>query len=264
MWSRIPFAAAGLVALAGLLPPPAPAQDPKADAKVAIPADVIPSTFRMFMVTDDRFEPLKDAEGKPLVGSDGKPVPNPKNRQGKIHCLVCENGLAPMVVAFVRANPDNLKADSGVKRLAKGLDAMIPNYRGDKLGGFVAFLNLEGGTKVVTVKTKKADGTEVEEKVEVDLEYPDTDHLKRDAAREAVLGLAGALNVPNVPFGLAPSKSKALTAWGVTDAEVTVFVYYRMRKVGPGWTFAKDADLTQEKVDEILKTVRDTITDTKK
>lgn len=256
MWSRIPFAAAGLVALAGLLPPPAPAQDPK----VAIPADVIPSPFRMFMVTDDRFEPLKDAENKTLVGPDGKPVPNPKNRKDKIHCLVCENGLAPMVVAFVRANPKGLGADSGVGRLAKGLNALIPDYRGDKLGGFVAFLNLEGGTKVVTVKTKRPDGTEGEEKVEVDLEYPDTDYLKRDEAVNEVRKLAEALGVPNVPFGLAPSKSKALTAWGVKDADVTVFFYYRMRKVGPGWTFAKDADLTQEKVDEILKTVKDTIT----
>jgi len=260
MWTRTPFAALGLVALAGLLDSAATAQDPKAEPKLAIPADVIPSAFRMFMVTDDRFEPVKDAEGKPLIGPDGKPVPNPKSRKGKVHCLVCENGLAPMVVAFVRSNPDDIKADSGVGRLAKGLDAMIPNYRGDKLGGFVAFLRTEGGTKVVTVKTKKPDGTEVEEKVEADLEYPDEDDKKRDAERDKIAGLAGTLNVPNVPFGLAAAKSKALAAWGVKDADVTVYVYYRMRRVGPGWTFASDKDLTPEKAAEILKTVEATIT----
>lgn len=260
MRTRIPFAAAGLVALAGLLP----AQEPKAEPKADIPADVIPSSFRMFLVTDFRFPPLKDIEGKPILGPDKEPLQDPKNRQGKIHCLVCENGLAPMVVAFVRSDPEMLGVDSGVGRLARGLNAMIPKYRADKLSGFVAFLRLEGGTKVVTVKTKRADGSEVEDKVEVDLEYPDEDgltpesKLKRETYKEDVTRLEKGLAVPYVPFGLAANKSKALTAWGVGDDDVTVYVYYRMRKVGT-WKFPKDADLTPEKVAEILKTIETTI-----
>jgi hypothetical protein len=239
--------AAGLI---GLLRLSAPAQEPKG----ALPPDVVPSTFRMFLVTDGRFEPLKDEEGMFLKGPDGKPIPSPKNRQGKVHCLVCENGLAPMLVAFVRTDPGSLGADSGVAKLAKGLNTLIPKYRSDKLSGFFAFLALEGGTKVVTVKTKQADGTELEQKVEQDKEYPDDE--KRAVYVNDIQKFAEALMVPNVPFGLAPTTSKAVTEWGIkpTD-EVTVILYHRLRRVGQPWTFAKAADLTDDKVNEILKAV---------
>src|SRR6188474_2237048 len=87
---RVLILAAGLAALAGLTAGAQP-------SKLAIPADVIPSTFRAFLVTDTRFPPIKEGEGK-----DAKQRPNPLNRAGKIHCLVCENGLAPVVAVFVR------------------------------------------------------------------------------------------------------------------------------------------------------------------
>ena len=83
---RIVLAILGLVGLGGLA---VLAQDPK------LPADVIPAPFRAFLVTDGAFPPVKKPEGKEM--------PNPRNRQGKIHCLVCENGLAPVVAIFVRA-----------------------------------------------------------------------------------------------------------------------------------------------------------------
>ena len=55
-------AAAGLFAVLGLA---ASAQDPKEQPKeqpkVVLPPDVIPSPFRMYLATDRRFEPLKDA-----------------------------------------------------------------------------------------------------------------------------------------------------------------------------------------------------------
>ena len=64
---------------------------------------------------------------------------------------------------------------------------------------------------------------------------------------------SNALNVPYVPFGLAADKSKALSEWGIKDTdEVTVIVYNRMRRVGKPWTFEKSADVTDEKVTEIL------------
>ena len=152
------FAAA--IALCGLA---APAQEPK----VEFPPDVVPSTFRMFMVTDKRFEPLKDAEGKFLKGPDGKDVQNPKNRAGKIHCLVCEYGLNPTVAVFVRADAKTLGGpEAGVGKLVKQIDALVPKHRSDKLGAFVAFLRLDfdgkPGTKVVVIKTKRPDGTEAE------------------------------------------------------------------------------------------------------
>jgi hypothetical protein len=245
--------AAGLFGLVCL---GAVAQDPK------LPADVVPSTFRAFLVTDSRFPALRDADGKVLKGPDGKDVPDPRNRQGKIHCLVCENGLTPVVAVFVRSDLDALNPSGGVAKLAKSLNALIPKYRADKLAGFVMFLRLQGGTKVVTVKTKQADGSEAETKVEQDLEFPDDEN--RDAYVGKIQKFASALDVPNVPFGLAAEKSKALAAWGVRDTdEVTVVVYNRMRVVGQPWRFAKDTDLTPAKIDEILKSAESAITNKK-
>ena len=253
MRTRKLFAAPGLAALlVALCCLAGRAQEPKAQ----LPADVVPSTYRMFMVTDKRFEPLKDDEGKPVIGADGKPVQNPKNRTGKIHCLVCEYGLNPTVAVFVRADAKAVGPDGGVGKLVKQVNAMVPKHRAEKLGAFVAFLRLDfegkAGTKVVTVKTKRPDGTEAENKVETDQEYPDDE--KRDAYAKDIADFEAALAVPNVPFGLAPEKSKANAAWKIGDAdEVTVIFYQRMRIVGQPWRFAKAADLTDAKVAEIVK-----------
>jgi len=242
MRMRVLLPAAGLVALAGLA---APAQNPK--DKAALPADVVPATFRAFLVTDGRFPPVKTA--------DGKDEPDPRNRTGKIHCLVCEYGLAPVVAVFVRADAKTLGQDSGVAKLTKNLNDLIPKFRADKLAGFVAFLRLEGGEKAI--KLTAADGTETT--LTVDQEYPDDE--KRDVYAEDIRKFANAVAAPNVPFGLAPEKSKAIAAWGVKDTdEVTVVVYYRMRMVGKPWGFAKAADLTDAKIDEILKAAEGAIT----
>ncbi|HSQ58522.1 MAG TPA: hypothetical protein VLM40_22570 [Gemmata sp.] len=239
-----------------------PAQEPKVD----LPKDVVPSTFRMFVVTDNRFEPLKDDEGKPLVGPDGKSVPNPKNRTGKIHCLVCEYGLNPTVAMFVRPDVAALGgADGGVGKLIKQVNALIPKYRADKLGAFAAFLRLDfdgkPGTKIVTVKVKQANGTEIEQKVEEYKEYPDEDDQKRDKYAESIRNFEKDLSVPNVPFGLAPEKSKTISEWKIADTdEVTVILYHRMRIIGQPWRFAKAADVTDAKIAEIIKATEAEIT----
>jgi hypothetical protein len=260
---RTLFVAFGLAAAIALSSPAAPADDAKkVEPKFDLPADVLPSTFRMFLVTDKRFEPLKDADGKLLKGPDGKDLPSPKNREGKIHCLVCEYGLNPVVAIFVRADAAMVGPADGVGKLIKGVDALIPKYRADKLASFVAFLRLQGGTKTVVVKTKNAAGVEVEEKVEQDLEYPDDE--KRAVYVNEITKVANGLNAPNVPMGLAAETSKAVTAWkiGAKD-EVTVIVYYRMRIIGQPWRFQQIKDLTDEKVAEILKVTEKAITDVK-
>lgn len=247
---RRSFLPAGLL-LAGLV---AVAQDPAPRP----PADMIPATFRMFIVIDRRFEPLKDDQGQFLKGPDGKEVPNPFNREGKIHCLVCEYGLNPTLAIFVRAAAKQVGPADGLGKLIKGLNALIPRYRADKLGGFVAFLNLEGGPKTVTLRRKQADGSEVEEKVEQDREYPDDE--KRDVYANEIRDAANGLDVRYVPFGLAPDKSRSVAAWDIKDdSAVTVVFYNRMRILGR-WQFASLADLTDEKRDEILKAVEVSIT----
>lgn len=239
---RVLFAT-GLAGLLCLLSVASRAQEPKAK----LPPDVVPATFRAFLVTDGRFTAVKTP--------DGKEQTDPRNRTGKIHCLVCENGLAPVIAIFVRADPTTLGRDKGVAELVTRANAMIanPKYRANKLAAFVMFLRLESGTKTVTVKTMQ-DGGEVETKVKQDLEYPDDENRDEQAAK--VRDFAVALNTPYVPFGLAAEKSKALTEWGIKDTdEVTVVVYYRLRKVAAPWTFRSAMDLTDEKINEILKTV---------
>src|SRR5262249_42037633 len=162
-----------------------------------------------------------------------------------------EYGLNPVVAIFVRPDAKMLGPESDVAKLVKGLNALIPKNRSDKLAGFVAFLNVEGGTKGVTIKTKRADGTEAEEKIEQDKEYPDDE--KRDVYASEIRDYEKALAVPNVPFGLAPTKSKTIAAWDIKDDDVTVVVYYHMRRFGDVWRFKSFKDLTDEKVAEILK-----------
>jgi hypothetical protein len=229
-------AAAGLAAFA-------PAQEPKS----SLPADVVPATFRAFLVSDGRFPP---------VNEDGKTMPDPRDRTGKIHCLVCEYGLAPVVAVFVRAEAKAIGAEKGVARLVKSLNAMIPKFRSDKLAGFVMFLNLDGGKK--TIKIPGAEGG-TDTSLTVDKEYPDD--VNRDAYAAAIRDLDKALNAPYVPFGLAATKSDAAAAWKIGEKDdVTVIIYHRMRVVGKPWSFARLDDLTDARVDEILKAAEAAIT----
>jgi hypothetical protein len=244
---RALFLAAGVAALAGLT---VEAQQPKS----AFPPDVIPSTFRAFLVTDSRFPPIKTGEGKNV-----QERPNPLNRAGKIHCLVCENGLAPVVAVFVRPEAKAFGAESGLAKLAKGVNGLIPKYRADKLASFVMFLNLDGGKKAIKIPGAEG-GTDTS--LTVDQEYPDDE--KRDTYTAEIREFANAVNTPNVPYGLAANKSDALTAWKIGEKDdITVVLYYRMRVVGQPWRFAKASDLTDEKVAEILKATENAITNRK-
>jgi hypothetical protein len=248
------LSAAGLAGLMSSFCLTAPAQD---DAKTKLPKDVIPAAFRAFLVTDGRFAPVKARDGMEQVDA--------RNRTGKLHCLVCENGLAPVIAVFVRLRGDATATltDTKVADLIKRANALIPKYRADKLASFVMFLRLEGGTKVVTIKTLK-DKMEIETKVEQDLEYPDEDDEKREKYSEDIKAFAKAMNAPNVPFGLAAEKSKALTEWEIDEKnEVTVVVYYRMRTV-KRWTFKEAKDLSEGDVTEILDAAEKAIVGTKK
>ena len=223
------------------------AQDPADAPSTGQVGQVVPSTFRAYVVVDDRFPP-KTEEGKSEL------VPDPRNRTNKMHCLVCENGLSPTVAVFVRADPKTLDATSGVVELAQAVNRIVPEYRADRLSGFVSFLLVEGGPKTVTAKGPG--GADVV--VELDAEYPDDE--KRDVYADAIRDLAKAADTPNVPFTLAPAESKATAAWGVGPAdEVTVVVYYRLR-VKHRWTFPATGP-TAEQVGEIIAATRTMIED---
>lgn len=215
--------------------------------------DVIPATFRMFLVVDDRFPPKVSPPVKPEDR-------DPRDRTNKIHCLVCENGLSPMVAVFVRAEAKDLQPTGGVARLIQSVNKLIPEYRGDKLSGFVAFLktgsvaddfkNVNISTaiknaddskatvdvaygqneKVVTI-TEKAGKTQTE----LNFEYPDDE--QRNTWAGDIRALSNAVKAPNLPFGLAPISSKLTEAWGLAaNDQVTVVIYNRYRIV-KRWTF---------------------------
>jgi len=165
------------------------------------------------------------------------------------------------VAVFVRVQANKLDSDPAkpkgeVAKLVKQLNDLIPKYRGDKLAGFVMFLNLDGGKKPIKIPGAEG-GTETS--LVVDQEYPDDE--KRDVYANEIREFAKAVNAPNVPFGLAADKSDALTAWKIPEkAEVTVVVYHRMRLVGQPWVFATTSDLTDEKIAEMFKSLETAIT----
>jgi len=238
--------AALLAAAAGV------AQEPKAaPPSTAKPGEVVPATFRAYVAADDRFPPKVNPPLKP----DDR---DPRDRTAKVHCLVCENGLSPVVAVFVRGHPKDVAPDGGVAKLAKALDAKIPDYRADRLAGFVAFLNVEGPAKTVTVTNAEGATTAV---VELDAEYPDDE--KRDEYATAIRDLAAATKTPNVPFALAPAASKAAAAWGLgADDQVTVVIYNRLRVVNR-WKFDA-AGPTDDQVKEIVAAAEEMITGVKK
>src|SRR5688572_9825695 len=92
--------AAGLL-LAAAAAAQEPKVDPKADPKAAStaqPGEWVPATFRAFLVADGRFPPKVP---QPTKAEDR----DPRDRTRKIHDLVGENGLSPVVAIFVRPDP---------------------------------------------------------------------------------------------------------------------------------------------------------------
>lgn len=201
-------------------------------------SNVVPSPLRAQLVVDNRFPP----KVKPPKDDGDR---DPRDRTGKMHCLVCEHGLSPVVAIFVRGDVSKVGATDGLSKLIKGADALIPKYRSDKLSAFVMFLKLDGGTKAVTVKGE--DGSDT--KVAIDLEYPHDE--VRDAKAAEVRTYAGVVNTENVPFGLLADKSAAIRAFAIDDmVPVTVIIYNRLRTV-QRWELKSD-ELTDEKITEIL------------
>ncbi|HEX4614042.1 MAG TPA: hypothetical protein VH092_38020 [Urbifossiella sp.] len=221
-----------------LLAAAAVAQEPKAEPSTAQPGQKVPDTFRAFLVADDRFPP----KVSPPTKAEDR---DPRDRTRKMHDLVGENGLSPVVAVFVRADPKEL-GDSGVVKLAKAVDKIVPKYRADRLAGFVQFLRIEGAAKSVTLTNP--DGTT--KVVELDAEFPDDE--KRDLHAADVFQLAKSAAAPNVPVGLAPVTSRSATAWGLkAEDAVTVVIYNRLRVEGR-WVFPA-AGPTDGQVAEIIK-----------
>ncbi|MCS6864205.1 MAG: hypothetical protein RMJ56_10350 [Gemmataceae bacterium] len=209
-------------------------------------ANVVPGTFRAQVVVDNRFK-------KPITSPDGRESPDPRNRTGKMHCLVCEYGLAPVVAIFLRSDLKNFDEQSGLAKLIQGVDKLVAKYTTDKLSAFAMYLRLEGGSKIVAVK--RADGSE--ERIEVPKEYPDDEN--RDLYAAEIRGFAEKVPADNVPWGLVPVTSPAIRTFGIPErVPLTVIIYNRFR-IQQRWELAPD-DLNDDKVREILQATETMVT----
>ncbi len=179
------------------------AQEPK-------PTATVPGNFRSFVVTDERFD----------KGSL-------RNRAGKMHCLVSDNGLYPVVAVFSRTTPD--KTDAGLSKLVVRLDKLVVDHRAERLGAFVIFLTLGK-------------------------EYPEDD--QRDIKAKSAADLSAQLKTGNVPFGVAASKSDAVSAWEIADADDLTVTLYSKMKIVKKWTFAADKPIGDEEAKAIEDAVK--------
>jgi hypothetical protein len=166
--------------------------------------DAVPSNFRAFVVSDQRYE--KDS---------------PRNRIHKMHDLVTDNGLNPVLAAFSRQQP---QADNATAKLAKAMSALATTYKPDRLGAFVMFLTL-------------------------DKEYPEEDD--RDKKVKAVDDLPTQLASGNVPFAMSPRKSAATAAWGLDEKDEIVVMYYNRMVVQKVWKFTAEKPPTDEDIKAI-------------
>lgn len=184
------------------------------DTKTVTPGNTVPSAFRAYIAADQRFE----------KGST-------RNREDKIHCLVVDNALNPVVAVFSRVpamigDDKTATPNPEVKKLAPKLNELVnkPALKALRLGSFVVFLTLGK-------------------------EYPEDE--KRDESAKQVKDLSTQLATGSVPFALAPGKAKSVEEWGIGEKETVKVVFYREMKVINSWSFTAEKPLADEDVAKI-------------
>jgi hypothetical protein len=204
---------AGIIGAAG-----AQEKDKEAPPAKKAKADVIPGTFRLYVVSDKRYDPKDEL-----------------NRTGKLHDPVGEHGLAPVLAVFSRSVPD--KADDPLVALLQAQDRLAQKYRALRLGAFAAFLTLT------------RDFPEAQDR---DEKIAAVANLARSAnVANVTIGLAEAATEENGKVGPSPQ----VEAWKIgAEDDVTVVFYYRFEVVGR-WAFPKDKPPTPADIDAIAAAV---------
>lgn len=193
------------------------------DVKSLKIGEAIPSNFRAYLVNDDRFE----------KGS-------PRNRPRKMHDLVSEYGLNPVLAAFSRTAP---AADTPVEKLALEMGDLVAEFKAQRLGSMMIFLTLDNEFPAEDNTDKKA-----EKKAEtvdafwrhLDGKMPVVDDAKKEKRRVGV------------PMGLAPKTAAASWGLGIEDL---IVVYYDRMTVKKTWSFTAEKPLTAEDIKSIRSTV---------
>jgi len=197
----------GCLLLAAL---PCVAQEKKEPAAIAVPRG-----FRMYLVSDGRFD-----------------LKNENNRVGKLHDPVTAYGLYTTIGVFVRGVPT--KADDPAIEVLKKEQELAAKWRDYRLGAFMAFLTL--------TKDFNADDDR-------DTRITEISNLAKGANAPLVsVGMAEA----TLEGGGVPPQ---VEAWKLGEEDViTIVLYHRFKEV-KRWSFKMDAPPTAADLDALAKEV---------
>lgn len=182
------------------------AQQPPEPKAVKADPSTTPSTYRSFVVVDQRTD-----------------LKSPQNRTGKLHDLVGENSLNPVIAVFSNAMPTG--GDDPVSKLVKKLKEIQATHKADEFGTFVIFAVL------------------------------DTDYVidnKADTRAEELKAWAGTVQPGGVAVGLAKKadgKEGDAKNW-VLSPDNTSIVFYNRHKVVKRWDVAPSG-ITDQLVNEV-------------
>ncbi|MCI0380426.1 MAG: hypothetical protein L0215_22810, partial [Gemmataceae bacterium] len=167
---------------------------------------------------------------------------NGKKGKGRQHCLVCEFGLSPVVMVFVKESPEG-KVGALETLLAK-LDAAVDNNQSADFASFVVFLSPDA---------RNSANTKDENTVSL---------VEEARAREALYARleARAEKLKNVVVACLPDAPKG---YGLSPkAEVTA-IFYRNHKVLANFAYGP-GQLSEADADQIVKTVNGSLAKEKK
>jgi hypothetical protein len=177
--------------------------------------DLIPKTFRSYVVADLRTDP-KDPTGK-------------RNVTGKLHCLVTESELNPTLAVFSGTAPS---ADGKLTLLTRSLKQLHTDYKSLDFNAFILFTLLKDEFAFDPNADKTAEDIRLW-----------TESVKPD-------GLAVAL----ATRGPDDKPTEAMTAWKLSTEGVTV-VFYHRHKFIKRWDFASEDAINDAAIEEMQKAV---------
>jgi hypothetical protein len=212
MMSRLLASGAVLVAMIAIIPARSRADDP--------PAASHPSAFEMLCLT-------------------GK-------NAGSFHCPVCDFGVHPFALVFVR---DPNKVDADVSKFLKELDGLVAQHPDSAFGAAIVFVG-DGTYRQALLNADDQTGEKL-----------DQAQKQMQAVQDKVRDLARAQGLTHVQIGLLGSDAKsshALAAYHVpANAQCAVFAFTKLSQIGHPAIFAKAPHKAE--LDKALKPIRATV-----
>lgn len=221
-----------------LLSPNLSAQDPPVSGDPAADptADLIPGSFRTYVVIDNRYPaPPPDPNASP----DAEPRRDVRDRTGFLHDSITDNGLNPFVMIVAKTLPG--APDTPLGKLLVALEGPPEKYATQKMGVFAIFLNLDDS-------------------------YPQD--LYREKAVNAVQALAPVFQPNHVVFSISALQvtqgdvevaqkvvNPDLTKFGIDPNDEVTVIFAHKLKILDRWAFNTDNPLTDEAIAEILAAV---------